>query len=240
MTLLAFGCSVTHGTEIVASGNSKDNIPYSYPALIAKYLGIDCVNYAFCGNSNENIFHEAMDVISHYKDITGVLIGWTSDQREVWHCSGRTWQFAPRWCSTSKDIWQHRPVAQDMDDLTSEEIAKIDWTNKLHFISAVGSHPSYCADQPQYLPVLEKFYQLLIEEKFDIEQYSKKTQNYVVAFRAYCEQNKIKLMETCWEKNFSDTVNIGLLGNWYPAMERHPNVQEHQLFAECIIDFYKI
>jgi len=54
MTLLAFGCSVAHGTEIAALGNSKDNIPYSYPALVANHLGVDYDNRAFCGNSNEN------------------------------------------------------------------------------------------------------------------------------------------------------------------------------------------
>ena len=47
MTVLAFGCSVTHGTEIAASGNSKANIPFSYPALVAKHFGVDCNNYAF-------------------------------------------------------------------------------------------------------------------------------------------------------------------------------------------------
>ena len=90
MTLLAFGCSVAHGTEIVAPGNSKLNIPYSYPALVAKHLGVDCVNHAFCGNSNENIFHEALDTIPQHETVTAVVIGWkygiaTNDYGNLYH-----------------------------------------------------------------------------------------------------------------------------------------------------------
>ena len=240
MTLLAFGCSVTHGTEIVASGNSKDNIPYSYPALIAKYLKTDCVNHAFCGNSNENIFHEAMETVSKYEDLKAVIVGWTSVPREVWKCGDRTWQFLPSWCSSVQDIWKQRPTAEEQAGLSNIELAKIDWGSKLHYISATDSSPSYCADQSQHLPILEKFYNLFMSEKFDIIEYTRKTMHYVTAFRAYCQINKVKLIETCWAHNITETVNIGLIGDWHPALIRHPNALEHQLFADQIIKHYKL
>ena len=215
MTILAFGCSVTHGTEIAADGNSKENIPFSYPALIADHLGVDCVNRAFCGNSNENIFHEAITTIPTC-DITAVVIGWTSIEREVWTCDGRTWQFIPSWCGTSANVWKPFRVFKPGNDLI----------------------PQRCADVTEHVPALESMYDMLIKYKFDITVYSKKLMNYMSTLRAYCQVNNIKLLETCWANNIDGAVNIGKIGNWYPAMQRHPNAEEQNLFAKQIIKHY--
>jgi hypothetical protein len=218
MTVLAFGCSVAHGTEIVAPGNSKDNIPFSYPALVAKHIGVDCVNTAFCGNSNENIFHQALNTIPTFDNITAVIVGWTSVEREVWTCDGRTWQFIPSWCGTSNNLWKpfrfHTPES--------------------------GVTPQRCADTEEYLPALDSMYDMLIKYKFDIGAYSKKFDNYISALRAYCQANNIKLMETCWANNIDGMVNIGKIGDWYPAMQRHPNSAEQNLFTQHIINHYKL
>jgi hypothetical protein len=218
MTILAFGCSVTHGTEIAAMGNSKDNIPYSYPALVAEYLGVDCINQAFCGNSNENIFHEAMDSITSQDNITAAIVGWTSVEREVWQCDGRTWQFIPSWCATTSNPWKpfrfHTPGSETI--------------------------PQRCADKQEYLPALDSIYDLLIKYKFDIAVYSKKLKNYITALRAHCQVNNVRLIETCWANNMDGIVNIGKIGKWYPAMQRHPDAEEQKLFAKQIIDYYKL
>jgi hypothetical protein len=218
MTVLAFGCSVTHGAEIAALGNSKDNIPFSYPALVAKYLGVDCVNQAFCGNSNENIFHGAIDTIPQYDNITAVIVGWTSIEREVWQCDGRTWQFIPSWCATTKNVW--KPFI---------------WIEPRS-----GTQPQRCADKQEYIQVLDNIYEFLIKYKFDSTVYSKKRDNYISTLRAYCKTNNIKLIETCWSDVIAETVNIGAIGTWYPAMQRHPNADEQKMFAEQIINHYKL
>ena len=218
MTVLAFGCSVAHGTEIAAPGNSKDNIPYSYPSLVADHLGVACVNRAFCGNSNENIFHEAISTIPNFTDVTAVIIGWTSAEREVWRCDGRTWQFIPSWCGTTNDVWQSY----------SEIIPRSD------------SAPQRCADKQEYIKVLDTIYDVLIKYKFDPEVYTKKRNNYILALRAYCSANNIKLIETSWSDKIPGTVDIGAIGTWYPAMQRHPNAEEQQLFADQIITQYKL
>jgi len=218
MTLLAFGCSVAHGTEIAALGNSKDNIPYSYPALVANHLGVDYDNRAFCGNSNENIFHDAMDAILHCENVTTVIIGWTSVEREVWHCDNRLWQFIPSWCGTSSSEWQQYTYIETM----------------------LGNTPTKCADKEEYMSVLDKIYNLLIAYKFDSKIYTKKHNNYISAIRSSCQAKNIKLIETCWADDINGAVNIGKIGDWYPAMKRHPNVDEQSLFAKQIIKDYKL
>ena len=40
------------------------------------------------------------------------------------------------------------------------------------------------------------------------------------------------MIETCWANNIDGAVNIGKIGNWYPAMQRHPNAEEQKLFAK--------
>ena len=218
MTLLAFGCSVTHGTEIAAPGNSKDNISYSYPALVANYLGVDCVNRAFCGNSNENIFHDAMDTISQCENVTAVVVGWTSVEREVWQCDNRLWQFIPSWCGTSAT----------------------EWHPYMYIAPGSGATPQKCADKEEYMSALDSIYNLLITYKFDSTVYTKKRNNYISALRLYCQENNIKLIETCWADEISGTVNIGAIGDWYPAMKRHPTAHEQSLFAKQIIEDYKL
>ena len=59
--ILAFGCSITHGADLVKSNQHEENIKYSYPNIVAQSLGIECKNYAVCGISNEGIFHKVLD-----------------------------------------------------------------------------------------------------------------------------------------------------------------------------------
>jgi hypothetical protein len=223
--ILAFGCSVAHGAELVYPYTHEENIPFSYPKLIAQKLNINCENWAFCGNSNENIFHTALDTIPRYEKITAVIIGWTSPLREVWKYNDRYWQFIPNWCSTTKDL------------LTPISFVK---ENKV-----TGSTcPMVCSDQEEYMPVLENIYDILMRYKFDFDEYSKKRNNYVLALRTYCKSNNINLIETCWCSPI-DGVDIDLskLGSWTDKNNnfiRHPNKEEHQQIANLIIEHYKL
>jgi hypothetical protein len=219
MTLLAFGCSVTHGTEIAALGNSKDNLSFSYPALVAKHLGVDCVNHAFCGNSNENIFHEALEHIPKCNNITAVIVGWAADVREVWKCDGRTWQFNPGWGGTSLDLFKPYRFIQETLDPTLR----------------------CCASTESYIPIVENLHEILTRYKFDPIEYAKKTNNYINSLKAYCSVNNIKLIETCWERPIKGAINIGKIGTWFPSADnRHPTKDEHRLMAEEIIRHYEL
>ena len=85
MTLLAFGCSVAHGADLVHLYESEKNTELSYPNLVANQLGIDCKNYAVNAISNEGIFHKILELTPQHDDITAIIVGWTSDVREHWH-----------------------------------------------------------------------------------------------------------------------------------------------------------
>jgi hypothetical protein len=223
--ILAFGCSVAHGAETVYPYTHEENIPFSYPGLIAQKLNLECENWAFCGNSNENIFHAVLDTVPKYEKITAVIVGWTSDVREVWTCDGRYWQFIPSWCYTNDDLLKPVLFLKDPKKNTPDT-------------------PRVCSDKEELMPVLENVYDLLMRYKFDISEYAKKRNNYILALRTYCQSKNIKLIETCWATPL-DGVDIDLskLGSWidsnnYPT--RHPNKQEHEIIANTIIDHYKL
>jgi hypothetical protein len=219
MTLLAFGCSVTHGDELAGSGNNPLNIPFSYPGLIAQHMGVECINRAFCGNSNENIFHDAMSTIPTVK-ASAVIVGWTSMQRETWHCEGRTWQFIPSWAGTFKNVWKpfnfYNPGSRSPTD------------------------PQRCTDVERYMPILDQIYDILLRYKFDQTEYAKKQRHYRTALQLYCREKNVRLIETCWADSMPDAVDFGKIGDWFPDMKRHPNQQEHKEMARQIIEQYQL
>jgi len=70
MTILAFGCSIMHGMELVTNSQNVENTKYSYSQLIANHLDVECTNYAVCGLSNEGIFHSFFENIEKQDDVT--------------------------------------------------------------------------------------------------------------------------------------------------------------------------
>jgi hypothetical protein len=86
-TLVAFGCSNTHGDEAVADKNigvdKEKNIFFAYPFFLSKKLGCKTYhNYARVGASNHEI---ATTIISHIDKYTPaktfIIIGWTDNNR---------------------------------------------------------------------------------------------------------------------------------------------------------------
>ena len=75
MTILAFGCSIMHGAETVTGHQNIENTKYSYSQLIADHMGVDCINYAVCGMSNEGIFHSFLDNVEKHNDIMVLTTG---------------------------------------------------------------------------------------------------------------------------------------------------------------------
>ena len=223
MTILAFGCSVAHGIDIITPGNSEENLECSYPNLIAKYLKVECESWAFAGNSNENMFYQFMENVSKFnkEEITAVVIGWTSPVRDVWVCEGRTWQFIPSWCATSRDVMEKFKHYKNHDN----------WSDK---------QPCICTDDYDMVSVCSEYYRFFALYKFDITEYLKKRQCYITAIRNYCQLHNIKLIETCWDSEIEGVnMNLGLISPWV-AECRHPTKEEHEMIAKIIIHYYKL
>jgi len=221
MTILAFGCSVTHGVGLASDQATIKNLELSYPNLIAKQLGVECVNFAFPGNSNENIFYKMIEEIPKYKNITAVIVGWTSPVREVWTNEGRTWQFIPNWCATTTDL-----------------------TNPFAHFKNVGtwtlSEPCICADSEDNIDTVFNLYQMLLTYKFDDAEYRKKRGLLIDVVRAYCQLNNIKLIETSWSDIISGVdIRIDTISPWVSEC-RHPNRQEHEIVVKQILERYKL
>ena len=219
--ILAFGCSVTHGIDVVHPYVSEENIALSYPGLISKYLKVECSSWAFPGNSNENIFHEAVENIPNSPHITAVIIGWTSPVREVWKCDDRLWQFIPSWCATMKDVTA--PMTHFFNPPVNSE-----------------RDPRLCSDEQEYLTIMPNIYELLMKYKFDQKEYIKKRSNYISVIRNYCKSQNIKLIETCWSDDVEGVnINMSNFGPWLSEL-RHPNKLEHELIAQDVIKQYKL
>lgn len=220
--IIAFGCSVAHGTDTVTIGNSEENLECSYPNLVAKHLKVECESWAFAGNSNENMFYQFMENIPKVeKDITAVIVGWTSPIREVWNCEGRTWQFLPCWCGSSLDVMKPYTKYKNFDN----------WSNL---------QPSICTDEYDMLDVCLQHYRFLLQYKFDEAEYLKKRQAHITAIRTYCNLHKIKLIETSWDSDIEGVdINLGHISSWVKE-GRHPTIEEHDMIAKIIIDRHKL
>lgn len=214
--ILAFGCSVTHGADLVHPGQHSDNIEFSYPNLIADALGETCLNLAECGISNEGIYHKALDVLnSKGPEVTRVIVGWTSDVREYWRADDRDWYFIPSWCATNK-------VGAELKyfkDYTSSDI---------------NSHPRLCSDDEAYLEPLANMYNYLMRYKFDAEEYKYKKYNYISSIRDYCTLYNIKLIETCCLSPVMGITNLDDFGTWRQGLG-HPTQQDHEQIAQQVL-----
>lgn len=224
MTIYAFGCSVTHGTDLVTVNASDENVALSYPSKVAQYLNVQCENWAFQGNSNENIFHNFMDIMPKRDKVTAVIVGWTSPMREVWKCDGRYWQFIPAWCATVKDLTKPFGYIHD---------PKGGWSVE---------DPRQCADDKSYIGILDEGYKFLTKYKWDQEEYIKKRTHYVTAIRAYCSYKNIKLIETCWWDDMDKiplNINKIVKPGWWEAA-KHPDKEDHEEIAKIILKEYNL
>lgn len=217
MTILAFGCSVTHGAELVHPDQHKDNTKFSYPNLIADALGVDCINLAKCGNSNERIFHDVISTVSmpEYLNVKTIVVGWTSTVRESWIADGREWFFIPSWCATTA---------------TGKFNYFKDYTD-----ADINLHPRLCADDDRYLTPLAQIYESFMRYKFDISEYETKKLHYINSIRRFCESQGIKLIETSCMGDVSDIqFNLDKFGTWRHGLG-HPTRQDHEQIAQQIL-----
>jgi hypothetical protein len=216
--ILAFGCSVTHGAELVYDYQSDENIRYSYPNLIAQALGVECKNYAVCGISNEGIFHKVIDTLIRYKskDITAIIVGWTSTVREYWCTDSREWFIIPSWCATAKQ-GQHLTHFKE------------------YTIGDINLQPRICSDQEEYLEPLANIYDIITRYKFDINEYENKKSNYIDMIRLLCQDKGVRLIETCCLGSVgSININLDNFGSWRQS-RGHPTREDHEQIAQHIL-----
>tara|TARA_Y100001937_G_C7094800_1_gene319605 strand:- start:670 stop:1422 length:753 start_codon:yes stop_codon:yes gene_type:complete len=84
MKLLANGCSMTHGQELVTDGYDPRNTKLCYAHKIFKHFGLfdEYINVAMPGVSNQHIVESTMDyLLTQDASNTFVLIGWSSPIR---------------------------------------------------------------------------------------------------------------------------------------------------------------
>ena len=216
--ILAFGCSVTHGAELVYDYQCDENSRYSYPNLIAQALGVECKNYAVCGISNEGIFHKVIDTLLRYqsKDITAIIVGWTSTVREYWCTDSREWFIIPSWCATAKQ-GQHLTHFKE------------------YTIDDINLQPRICSDQEEYLEPLANIYDIITRYKFDINEYENKKNNYIDMIRLLCQDKGVRLIETCCLGSVgSININLDNFGSWRQG-RGHPTREDHEQIAQHIL-----
>lgn len=82
MKLLANGCSMTHGQELVTDSYNPANTELCYAKILADQFDMSYDNIALPGISNKHIVESTLDylITKGYED-TFVLIGWTSPIR---------------------------------------------------------------------------------------------------------------------------------------------------------------
>lgn len=219
--ILAFGCSITHGCELVYTHQHRDNTVNSYPNLVANYLGTDCVNYSVCGISNEGIFHTILDKLPQHKTVDTIIVGWTSSMREYWRSNGRHWFVIPRWTATLKDLESEPEYTEDYENQ--------DTTQK----------PIRTSDRQEYLSELSTAYNFITKHKFDEQEYKAKKRHYIESIRVHCASKNIKLIETAnIEPEHDIKIFTDKIGKWRYDRVDHPNKLEHELIAKQITRHY--
>ena len=99
--LLVSGCSMTDKNFISAINPDIDTSFPKWPDLIAKKLGMDCINLGRCGAGNEYIYASLLEKILEKKDQIGLVISaWSQCHRQDDQAWGR---------------WSCRPVFQNGD-----------------------------------------------------------------------------------------------------------------------------
>jgi len=211
MKSLVVGCSITHGSELVSDIYHPLNVEHTYANKLSRYLGFEPNNIAIPGNSNESIFHEAVENLNGH-DL--LIVGWTSLFRETWTNKNKSYYFNPTWgCA--------------VDDLTMPDIF-VETKNQVKFVSSDNN----------MLSELQEYHRLLMLYKFNDELLTKRVTHYRECLKALCNRSNIKYIDICLIENiFNDSAFYSTNVNCYG---RHPDKKQHQDIMNLILEFYKI
>ena len=206
--LMAFGCSVTHGCELVSGAYHPENVQDSYPNVLARQLGIGCENHAIPGASNDQIFHDMMS--ADFNDAI-VLVCWTSLVRESWRDQDLNWFFIPNWGACFRELKHDTVEVHPLNDRV-------------------------VTDDRELLDPAASYYDFFMRYKTDGKEYQRKLENYHRSFRAVMHEKNIPYIElSCIYTHLPAVTNID--GEW-TRWGRHPDRQEHQQIADLLCRTY--
>jgi hypothetical protein len=199
--ILAFGCSVTHGCELVSGAYNPDNCAGSFPNQLARKLNIPVDNRALPGSSNEEILHRIYDA-----DLSDaiVIVCWTSLIREYWLADNTHWFFIPNWGASFHEL-EHDTV-------------------RIH-----ERNPRVVSDDDSLLDQTSQYYDFFMQYKTDIKTYERKFFHYHRQFKLLMQSTNTPYIElTCINTHLPGVTSID--GAW-TREGRHPDWQEHLAIA---------
>jgi len=180
MRLVATGCSVTHGAEIEHPFMSKNNIEFSYPAILARRLNLELTNVALSGGSNDYIFHSAVEQLEQLNDIEVLLVCWTHSPRLTWQAFGKTYILHPTFATALSDVYQDPKYKKEKNGLTVTSDENI-------------------IDQ------LEQGIKFAVTHMIDCDELERKRSHHSIGLEAICKQRQIKFIEL----DVMDFKNVG-------------------------------
>ena len=222
--LLASGCSITHGTDLVHPFYHVDNLVDAYPALIAREQGLQPCNLAMPGASNQYIFHSLVEQIRQADhDISLVIVAWTFNDRLYWQqtfldrSAPRHWFFTPRWACSVQDFTSSGSYQRDFGSVYAT------------------------SDSEPLLEDLKDMHKNIARYYFNDDLYRGHLNDAVVHYshilEILCAAKRIKFIQVDAAKNYrlKTLWRFEDLGLDYLTRGEHPNVQEHRAIADHIL-----
>lgn len=201
MKSLILGCSSTHGSDTVSPVYNLDNTKHSWANVLSEKLGYVPDNQAIPGNSNQAIFHTAIEKLEKY-DL--LIVGWTSLARESWRYGNKNYFFNPRWACCVEDISMKDVYVKELSDTT------------------------IVSDQEAMLEILLDQHRFLITHKFDLDQQLKKVRHYRTCLQMMCKTNGVRYIDAnIIDPIFSDAPRLKTQG--HPTINEHYKFAEQLL-----------
>ena len=226
LKIVASGCSITHGCELVSPWYDPANAELAYPNLIGKFLNLPVENLALPAASNEHVFHSLVEYIRTHNStgIHSIIAGWTFRDRIYWKVGSRHWWFNSQGATT---------MAQKLKDHPNiTRISNADGTFK--------------TDDQQLLTDLQQAFKFFVNYYFEPtmpflypgdDENGKKLHHYTTALTALCESKKIKLVHVdCANNDFLSMPRLREIITIIPALNKHPNKEEHATIAKFIYE----
>jgi hypothetical protein len=193
MKSLIVGCSSTHGSETASPVYDIANTKHSWANLLSTQLGYEPDNQAIPGNSNQAIFHLAMEKLQDY-DL--LIVGWSGLARESWVHNNKNYFFNARWACCVDDI--------SLNDIYVKE----------------SCESTVVSDQEHLLKTLDIHRRFLIEHKFDLDQMRRKVYHYRTCLQTMCKSLGVRYIDAnIIEKIFHDVPSL-ILGR-HPDIQEH-------------------
>ena len=198
MKSLILGCSSTHGSDTVSPVYNIDNTKYSWANILSEKLGYVPDNQAIPGNSNQAIFHSAMEKLENY-DL--LIVGWTTLARESWKFNNKNYFFNAIWACCVEDI--------SMKDIYVKE----------------SSDATIVSDEEFMLEILDSQRRFLITHKFDFGEQKKKATHYRTCLQMMCKIHGVRYIDAnISEVIFKDSPSLRTIV--HPTIDEHRKFAE--------------